>query len=333
MGVTRHDQHLNGWHQGDRPTRFCFLLVPGFALLPFSATIEPLRLANWRRGRTLYDWTLVSADGAPVHASNGTVVQPDRAMREVAATDTAVVVAGGPDAHAFDDRVTFGWLRTLARTGARIGAVGLGSYVLARAGLLGGRRCTIHWANLPSFREAFPDLDVTDELFEIDGPVFTCSGGTGVLDAMLYLVAHDHGLALARAVAEELVHERIRDPHETQRMALRIRLGISHPKLLQIVEIMEANTEQPLSRADLADQVGLTPRQMERLFSKYLGKTPTLYYRQIRLERARALLAQTTMSVTDVAVACGFVSASHFSKIYREQYDHSPKHERCQPMA
>ncbi|RMD64829.1 MAG: helix-turn-helix domain-containing protein, partial [Alphaproteobacteria bacterium] len=146
---------------------------------------------------------------------------------------------------------------------------------------------------------------------------------------MLALIALEHGRPLATAVAEQFIHDRIRDSRDHQRMALRGRLGSSHPKLLAIVALMEENLEEPLSRVELARRVGISTRQLERLFRKYLHRTPTRYYLELRLERARALLTQTTMSVLDVALACGFVSASHFSKCYRELFNRTPRQDRA----
>jgi transcriptional regulator GlxA family with amidase domain len=219
-------------------------------------------------------------------------------------------------------------LRRLARNGCRLGALSTGSYLLAWAGLLDGFRCTVHWENLDAFREDFPTLDATGELFEIDGARLTCSGGTASMDMILSLIAEAHGRDLAAQVAEQFIHERIRDTHDHQRMSLQGRLGISHPRLLQVIALMEEHLEEPLARAELARRAGLSTRQLERLFRRYLGRTPTRFYLELRLHRARALLTQTAMSILNVALACGFVSASHFSKCYREFFHKMPREER-----
>ena len=310
-----------------RPQTYGFLLVPEFCILEFSSTVDPLRSANRMAGRRLYDWTIVSKDGAPVRSSTGARVVPDSDLESAARMDNLIVIAG-MDTHEYQDKAVFAWLRRLARQGVRLGAVSTGPYVLAKAGLLNGVRCTVHWENLAGFQEVFPDLDVTGELFEVDGGRFTCSGGTSALDLMLSLIGLEHGRDLAVSVAEQFIHERIRDPHDTQRMGLRGRLGISHPKLLRVIGLMEENLEEPLPRGELARQAGLSTRQLERLFRKYLSRTPTRYYLELRLYRARALLTQTALSVLDVALACGFVSASHFSKCYREFFFKTPREER-----
>ncbi len=312
---------------GEVPQKFGFLLIRNFSLICFAAAVEPLRSANRLSGRNLYEWELLSTSGSFVEASGGLCAQPVRAIADVQHVAN-VAVCGGVGTHRFDDKRTFNWLRRLARQGANIGAISTGSHVLAGAGLLDGYRSTVHWEDLAAFRERYPELDVTDEIFEIDRKRFTCSGGTASMDLMLHVIGMQHGHELAAAVAEQFMHERIRDRHDHQRMDLRARLGVAHPKLLAVVQQMEETLETPMSRAELAQGVGLSTRQLERLFRKYLHKTPTRFYLELRLERARLLLRQTSMSVLDVALACGFVSASHFSKCYREHFARRPGEER-----
>lgn len=317
----------NGQDQTGAPKKIGFFLVPNFSMIALVSAIEPLRLANRVSGRNLYTWRLYSTDGKPVMASSGIAVNTDQGIAEVENTSVVFVVSG-LDARSFDDKKAFSWLRKLSRYGAVIGALCTGSDILARAGLLDGHRCTIHWENLPGFAEDYPDLDVTFELFEIDGKRMTCAGGTASLDLMLNMIAIEHDRDLAIAVSDLLIHERIRDNRDHQRMTLRSRLGVSHAKLLAVISQMEENQEEPLSCAALADGVELSTRQMERLFRKYFGRTPTRFYLELRLDRARLLLSQTSMPVLDVALACGFVSASHFSKCYREHFGRTPREER-----
>ena len=217
--------------------------------------------------------------------------------------------------HRFEDARLAIWLRQIERRGTNIGALCTGSHVLARLGLLDGYRCTIHWENLPGFVEDFPDIDISEDIFVIDRNRYTCAGGMAASDMMLSFISRDHGYELAAAVSEGLVCERIRGEDDHQRMALRLRLAVSQPRLLSSINLMSEHIETPLSQAELAREVGLSTRQIERLFLKYLNCTPSRYYLDMRLNRARALLQQTCMSVTNVALATGFVSASHFSKV------------------
>jgi transcriptional regulator GlxA family with amidase domain len=312
------------------PQTFGFFVVPRFAMMAFTSAVEPLRAANLLSGKTLYDWQVISRDGKPIPSSNHIALVADRSIEDAGRFDN-IVVCSGLDAHLFNDKAVFAWLRRAGREGARIGALSDGSHILARAGLLQGYRCTIHWSCLAGFTETFPDIDVTSELYQIDRNRFTCSGGTAALDMMLHMIEVDHGRELAVAVAEQFMHERIRADYDRQRMPLRMRLGLSHPKILEVVNLMEDNLEEPLSCVELANRSGVSTRQMERLFRKYLGRTPRKYYLELRLERAQRLLTQSSLPVMEVALACGFVSPSHFAKCYREQYKHVPKSTRAAP--
>ena len=307
-----------------------FMMVPCFSMIAFASAIEPLRLANRALGRRAYIWRILTPDGKPVEASNGIAVPADGGYDDIAGLSAAVVCAG-IDVQTFDTRELVARLRGLSSRGVSLGAICTGPYVLARAGLLDGHRCTIHWENFDSFREEFPDLSVTQELFELDRTRFTCAGGTAAIDMMLSVIARQRGQDVASSVTDQLIHHRMRDAHERQRMELRARLGVAHPKLIQVVGEMERCIEQPLSCADLADGVGLSTRQLARLFRKYLGQAPTRYYLGLRLERARHLLLQTSMPILSIGLACGFVSASHFSKCYSEHFSRTPSQERRNP--
>lgn len=312
----------------DVPTRLGFLLIDKFSMMAFTSAVEPLRSANRMAGRTLYEWRIYSVDGGPVEASNGIQIVPHAAMASVD-REKILVVAAGIDVQRYEDDRVLGFLRRISRTGATLGALCTGAHFLARAGLLENRRCTIHWENLGGFTEDFPEIEVSSDLYEIDRDRFTCSGGTAALDMMLHLIGRQHGQSLANQVSEQFIHDRIREPHDHQRMELRARLGVSHPKLISVISDMEENLEEPLTQTELADRAGLSTRQLERLFRKYLGSTPTRYYLTLRLHRSRQLLVQTSMSILSVALACGFVSASHFSKCYRECFSRTPRAERA----
>ncbi len=312
------------------PQQIALVLIPSFSMIAFTAAVETLRLANRMSGQRLYAWHLFSTDGRPVRASNGIELHPGGDLEKAGGLQT-VIVCSGTEVQRFNDNTAFSWLRRMARKGADIGALCTGSHILARAGLLDGYRCTIHWENLAGFTEDFPDIEVTSELFEIDRNRFTCSGGTAAIDLMLNVIARQHGRELATTVADQFMHERIRDHNDHQRMSLPTRLGVRHPKLLAVIERMETNLEEPLSRTELAGNARLSTRQLERLFRKYLNRSPARYYLELRLNKARLLLLQTNMSVIDVALACGFVSASHFSKCYRDFFGRTPRRERGLP--
>jgi AraC family transcriptional regulator, glycine betaine-responsive activator len=306
---------------------FGFMLTDQFSMIAFTAAIEPLRLANRATGRKLYEWQLYSADGISAEASNGVRVNVDHKFSEARSMD-AVVVCAGVDVQLLDHRDLIIAVRRLTTFGAAAGAVCTGTYVLAKAGLLDGFRCTIHWENRPGVTADFPDLDIGEELFEIDRDRFTCAGGVAAADMMLSLIKRDHGGDVSSAVTDQLIHHRIREATERQRMDLRTRLGVADPKLLRVISLMEHSIERPLTIETFARNVGLSSRQLERMFVKHLGAPPNRYYLNLRLEHACQLLRQTRMPILDVAMASGFNSASYFSQSYLEHFGHSPSSER-----
>lgn len=310
-----------------KPQQVAFLLIPSFSMMAFTSSVEPLRAANRESGESLYAWTTLSADGNAVTASNGVTVQPNGSVHDDIEVDTLFVCAG-LRASRFQDAHTFARLKALSRTGVAMGGVCTGPLILARAELLRGYRCTIHWENVSAFVEMYPQLEITATLYEIDRDRYTCSGGTAPLDMMINSIALDHSQDLAVRVSEMMLHHVMRHPHDTQRLSMQYRTGISHSKLLGAIAHMEAYLENPVAVPDIADASGLSKRQLERLFKDKLGKTPSRYYLELRLGRARLLLRQTEMPILQVAVASGFHSASYFARCYRSHFGHSPKQER-----
>ncbi|MBT4355075.1 MAG: GlxA family transcriptional regulator [Rhodospirillaceae bacterium] len=309
------------------PLQIDFLLIKDFSMMAFTSAIEPLRLANRVAEKELYRWRIISLDGNSVEASNGAEIL----IKQSAATIENVkiiFVVSGVNVQMYEDERLFAFLRRISRLGSVVGALCTGAHLLAKAGLLNDRRCTIHWENLGAFRELFPEIEVSADIYEVDKNRITCSGGTAGLDMMLFLIGKQHGDQIVAEITEQFIHDKIREPHDQQRTELRTRIGITHPKLLIAVGDMESNLEDPLGQTELALRAGLSTRQLERLFRKYMSMTPTRYYLNLRLKRANQLLYQTTMSILTVALACGFVSASHFSKCYKEYYTRSPREER-----
>ncbi|WP_027966229.1 GlxA family transcriptional regulator [Halomonas halocynthiae] len=309
------------------PQTLGFLLLDNFTLISLASAIGPLRMANQLAGRKLYRWHTLSLDGAPVHASDGLHVTPDLATSMPATLDT-VIVCGGV-AHQRSVRPGhISWLQSQARRSRRLGAVCTGSWALAQAGLLDGYEVSTHWECLLAMQEAFPKVALTHRLFSIDRDRVTSSGGTAPLDMMLTLISRDHGHELTAAISEMFVYERMRGEQDQQRIPLKHVLGTTQPKLLEAVALMEANLEEPISLDELASYVQVSRRQLERLFQSNLSCTPSRYYLRLRLTRARQLLKQTSMSIIEVAMVCGFVSTPHFSKCYREYFGMPPRNER-----
>ncbi|QIH11391.1 MULTISPECIES: GlxA family transcriptional regulator [unclassified Pseudomonas] len=305
---------------------FYFLLLPGFSAIGFISAIEPLRVANRFRGG-LYRWHVLSVDGGAVLASNGMSVNADAALEPLKKGATLLVVAGFEPLRSFGAALEH-WLRRLDGDGVTLGGIDTGSVVLAEAGLLEGHRVALHWEAIDAFKESYPQLSVTQELFEIDRRRISSAGGTASIDMMLDLIGQAHGPQLAIQVSEQFVLGRIRPRKDHQRMEVASRYGINNKKLVQVIGEMEQHSEPPLSTLALAESVNITRRQLERLFRLHLNDTPSNFYLGLRLDKARQLLRQSDLSVLEVSIACGFESPSYFTRSYRARFTRCPREDR-----
>jgi transcriptional regulator GlxA family with amidase domain len=318
------------------PKTFVFYLVNEFSMIAFGTAIEPLRIANRMLGYQAYRWRIASKDGQPVAASNGIEISANTSLEEERRAlmgehrPTMTLICSGENIENYTNKAMLAWIRETNNRGVYIGGLCTGAHVLATAGILKNRQCAIHWENLAGFAEKFPDVNVCADLYEVDGNIYTCAGGTASLDMMLALIGEDHSDEIVARVCQGAITDRVRSPKDRQRLPLQARLGIQNSKVLSVIEFMEANLSEPLSLAEIAANVGLSRRQIERLFSSEMGRPPARYYLEIRLDRARHLLLQSSLAIVEVAIACGFISASHFSKCYREMYHKSPQQERVE---
>ena len=309
------------------PRRFVFVLMEHFTLLSFSSALDALRIANRMSGKKLYDWTFIGENEEFVSCSAGTQFKLDTTLIELHRDDT-ILLCGGTTIQESTTKKLIGWLRREARRGLIIGGLCTAAYPMAKAGLLDEKKATIHWENQDSFAEEFLEVELTKTVFVCDGNRYTTAGGTSSIDLLLKIIADDHGEELANAVADQMIYSSIRTDQDTQRLSVPTRIGVRHPKLSKVIQMMEINIEEPKSPSILAKDVGMSTRQLERLFRRYLDRSPKRYYMELRLQKARNLLMQTDMSVINVALACGFASPSHFSKCYRAHYDTTPYRER-----
>jgi AraC family transcriptional regulator, glycine betaine-responsive activator len=308
--------------------QFGFLTLPNYSMIACANAIEALRMANRVSARSAYKWQLLTADGAPAKASNGMSLHPSAPLAGARALDI-VFVCGGLDIRRSTGRNVLSALRQLARQQVPLGALCTGSFALAEAGLLSGYRCAIHWENLAAIREEFPDIHFLDDLYTIDRDRITCTGGIAPLDLMLTLIRARLGEAIAERIASQFIVERGRRANERQPLLPATPPGLSHERLEQAVRLIRSKLDERQPMSAIAAGVGLSTRQLERLFKRHLGHTPAVLWKRLRLERARTLLTQTAMPITDVSVACGFTTAAHFSTAYRHQFGCSPSTERA----
>ena len=312
----------------DDPEIIGILLIEGYPIIPFSCVVDSLRAANRLSGRKLYQWEYYAADTDPVSASCGITV-PTRALNDAKDLKTLIIVAPNTAQH-FDDANTIKLLKTMDRQKVNLGSASSGSFILARAGLLDGCRCTIHWENIPVFKELYPQLEISFTLYEIDERRFTCSGGIAALDMMLKLIENQYGRKLAQQISQQFQHDRIRTEIDSQQMADRMDLAMNAPKLIDVINLMENNIEVPLPLPAIAAKCKLSLRQIERLFHKYRNVTPSQYYLSLRLMHAKQLLLNTNHSVIDISLATGFETQSYFTACYRKHFGSSPRNHRSQ---
>ncbi|PVA11381.1 AraC family transcriptional regulator [Pelagivirga sediminicola] len=295
--------------------------------MSYAATVEPLRAANLLADRPLYEIIHLAADDAPVRSSGAAAVPPDARVGDALRLDMLFVIAGG-DISDFSDPPLYRWLARLAREGVQLGGVSGGPVILARAGLMAGRRMTLHWEYAEALAEMSPDLAVERTLYVIDRDRMTCAGGTAPLDMMHALIARQHGPIFARRVSDWFMHTDIRPPIGPQRAGLAQRVGSHTPAVLDAVEAMESHVADPLDLNQLASIAGVSARQLNRLFADQLGQPAMRYYRALRLDRARSLLRNSALPLTQIALATGFANSSHFSRAYSEQFGQAPSRYR-----
>jgi transcriptional regulator GlxA family with amidase domain len=301
-----------------------FILIPGFALMCYASAVEPLRAANLLAGREIYRVRVFSPQGTSATASNGTQVPAEPLPGRGERLHSVFVVAGGhPDEWNWPG--VYATLRSLDRDGVRIGGISGGPYLLAAAGMMSGERFTIHWEHAPALIEDFPGMMPEQARYIIDGKRLTCGGGVAPLDMMHAIISARMGADFARRVSDWYLHRHVSSAAEPQRASEAERHGTHHPILLAVIGKMETTIESPLDRKAMAVFARVTPRHLDRLFATQLDSTFLSEYRRIRLAHARKLLQQSSLSVSEIAFACGFSNPGHFARRYRETYGGPPR--------
>ena len=299
------------------------LLLPDFSNLTLAALTEPLRVANRAAGRPLYQHRLLTEDGAPVSSSSGLRISSGQAIARLDRFDLLFVVASfNVKRHVKPALLT--WLRQAASRAELVGGMEAGPYLLARAGLLDGHKATTHWEDLEDFAAGFPEIEVVNERFVVDGPRVTTGGAIPTLDFILNMVRHQHGLRLALDVGGSFIYEQDSAAADPQHVLSLGALRWLEPKLSAAVDLMESHLGEPLSVPEIARRTGLGERGLQRLFRRRLGQTPQRVYLSIRLNAARRLLVQTELPIAEVADACGFASRVSFHRAFRQAYERPP---------
>lgn len=303
-----------------------FYLVPGFSLVALSCAVDTLRAANIELEDQAFGWQLIGDSAGSVQSSSG-IDLGTTPMDQVKHCD-AIAIVGGERSHLFENQSVTDWLRANAQRGVSIGSISDGAYIVARAGLFDLCPSTIHWKCLTAYREQFPDLDIRATIMEITDNRFSCAGGTASLDLMLKFVLEQAGPDIVARIADNYFHDVIRGDDRVQHMTSAFRYAGRDLVLGKVLLLMEENLENPFPVSLLAMRTNTSTRQLDRIFRRHLKQSPSNVYRDLRLSRASGLLKQSGLPVSEIAVSCGFQSASHLGKFFKRKFGETPLRHR-----
>lgn len=307
-----------------------FLVFPGFPMACLTSMIEPLRAANEIVGRDLFEWKLISEDGDRVEASAHVWFDPDFSLSDVIELDQLYLLSD-PSSHFARPKRSDGKLRKLARHGTTLGAISGGIFPLARAGLLDGFKTSVHWCYEGAFAEEFPDFETSSDVITIDKRRLTASGASAAFDLSLHLIEQAVGADVATEVACWFQHPLVRGQGVSQRKPTFAAESTSDmlPTIVRdAVTLFTSHLDEPINIADVASQIGVSVRQLERMFQKTTGNSPLVYYRSLRMHKARQLLLYGNYTMAEVAAAVGYSSSFTLIKNYTEVFGVHPKDDR-----
>ena len=302
--------------------QFCFVLIPGFSMVAFSCAIDALRAANHVIETSAYAWEAVSAESHGVTSSSG-ISLPTSSLNNAVEPDV-IAICGGDRSHDYSNPELTRWIQSKAKQGKIIGSMSDGAFVAADIGLYRNVPSTIHWKCFDAYRERYPELDIRPSMIEISGNRFSCAGGTASLDLILHFINHDFGSEVVSRIADNYFHDTIREISKVQHMTNAYRIAGKNKDLSEALLLMENNLEVPLAIEEISGAVGVSRRQLDRLFKRFVDSTPQAHYRELRLSRASGLLIQTGLSITEIALGCGFHSASHLGKFFKQRFGVTP---------
>ncbi len=305
------------------PKDIYFLLLPKLTMLAFSAALEPLRIANQITNKELYRWFLISEDGKPVQCSNSVEIAPDMALENLPRSTRLFVCSGIEPAESTNPRI-LAWINRQRAFGCKLGGICTGAFALAKSGALHGKNFTLHWENQPAFTEHFDGLEPSTNLYEMDNELMTCGGGSAATDMLLDMIESDYGNDLAIIVSDMCIHFRSNNRKSLQKSAFSVALGSRNQNLINAMQIMHENIEEPFEITEIAERVQISRRQLERLFQKYVEVSPVQFYIELRVSRAHALLNETEMTVAQIAAATGFGSSTQLTVRFKKRFGESP---------
>ncbi len=312
------------------PVRLGFLMFPGFPMACLTSAIEPLRAANEITGRQEFTWKLVAETAAPVRSSAEIGFDPDVTLQELEGVDQLYLLSP-PTAEFVDPRRSPARLRWLDRTGVTLGAFSGGIFPLARAGLMEGRPCSVHWCYEAAFKADFPATEAREVTILREGRRITASGAGAVFDLMLRLIEERLGRDCMTEVACWFQHPFVRDADASQKVPVARSGGTTDnlpAPIREAIRLFETHVEDPLRIPDIAAAVGLSGRHFERTFKRETGQSPLRYYHQLRLMKARQRVLYSNDSFREIAASVGYLSSGPMNRHYVELFGVSPRDER-----
>ena len=300
------------------PLRVAVLVLAETNLFSLAAAVDPMRAANRRAGRTLFDWHYVSPAGGPVPLTAGFTV-PTEPLGDRTTADLLMVVAGFRVMEQASPAL-LSRLRRLAPQLRGLAGIDGGSWYLALAGLLDGQAATVHWEDLESFAARFPAIETRADRYVLSGRYITTGGAAPCLDMMLHLIRARWGVELALRVAGAFVYEPFQTAAQPQQSVPAARIARADPALGAAISRMEQGIEDPPSIAGIAAGIGLSQRRLEMLFADRLGVSPGRFFLDLRLDEARRLMTDTRLSVQEIALRTGFSGQVTFARAFRARF-------------
>lgn len=307
------------------------IVTPDFNMSATMAFVDPFRAANYLERTTHFRWQLYSLKGGLCRASNGLSITTESLPPSSTQPPDFALISSSWAPEKYSEPALLSVVRGWSRQGSRIGSLDTGAFIIAAAGLLDGKSATVHYEHIDALVELFPKVDVLEAMLVLDGSFFTCSGGNAAFDMGLHIIRESHGDALANASAKYIFHPQLRPVGSPQNASPQEPLGNLVPDpVRRAVQIMEQHLEDPLTIPQIVREVGISQRQLNRLFARDVGKTAKIYYRDIRLDRARSLVTQTNLTLSQISVASGFGSQVHFSRAYKQRFGLAPSIDRVE---
>lgn len=304
-----------------------FLLLDGFSNMVLASSLEPLRAANSLSGQKLYEWRLLTIEGSSATSSSGIEIKCND-LDSISEPPARLFTIAGVGARDHATRSTSAALRRLDHHGCGLGAIDMGAWLLANAGVLDGFKATVHWEELNDFAETFPNVKVVSDRFVVDGSRISAGGATAGLEMMISRIRADYGSALAFDVTNMFVYD-AEMKYREGRGAINMSVSNRSPQLLKAIDAMRAYVEEPLAIDQIAATASCSQRTLTRIFLREINVSPGRYYTSIRLSVARRLVEETRLSCSEIAAKAGFSSSASLARAYSSHYGTTIRSQRA----